>query len=144
MGPDILTQAEATYLQSTWYNQDPTTGWWWQAQPIYPILRQGLFKAIREAGTLPIDSYWLPVTTGNLVAVLVAVSERQATRIIITPPSPYLDKQSRSPARIWEIKRGHDGFPADEDKEPALLLADDVVTPDTTVNVWRRKERPYP
>jgi hypothetical protein len=144
MGPDVLTREEADYLQRTWYNEDPTTGWWWPAQPIYPILRQGLLKTIVQAdaaGSLPIDSYWLPVTTGDLVAVLVAVGERQVTRLIITPPSPYLDSLPRAPVSIWEIKRGHDGHSGDEAPELQAFPLDDVEALDTTVKVWRRKER---
>jgi hypothetical protein len=148
MGPDVLTPEEALYLKNTWYNEDPKTGWWWQAQPIYPILHKGLLKTIVQAnaaGNLPIDSYWLPVTTGSLVAVLVAVGEYQVTRIIITPLSPYLDALTREPVSIWEIKRGHDGHSGpggDEDPEPQPFLDDDIEALDESVKVWRRKERP--
>lgn len=143
MGQDFLTRAEARYLQETWYNEDPATGWWWQAQPIYSILRQGLLKAIIEADkapTLPVESYWLPVTTGNLVAVLIARGERQVTRLIITPPSPTLDQEDRKPVSLWAVKRGYDGFPKDEEEE-LTPFPDDVEGLIANVKVWRRKER---
>jgi hypothetical protein len=146
---NVLRPEEAAYLQNTWYNQDPTKGWWWQAQPIYPILRQGLLKAIHQANqaglSLPIDSYWLPVATGDLVAVLVAVGERQVTRLIITPPSPYLDAGTRRRVNIWEIKRGHPGHSGDmgdEDEDQQPFPVDGIEALDPTVKVWRRKERP--
>ena len=53
-----LTQAESNYLRTKWYDTTDPGVSWKNLQPIYPVLRQGLIKALQEAGTtLPLDSY---------------------------------------------------------------------------------------
>ncbi len=46
------------HLSRSWYNE-----WWRQHQPVLPIVRAGLIKAIHVANTvkpqLPIESYWI-------------------------------------------------------------------------------------
>jgi hypothetical protein len=148
MGQDFLLSDEARYLRDHWYNDTDPDVWWQWLQPIYPILRRGLLKAIFTADIdpttanpnnprnppLPIDSYWLP--GGNQVAVLVTASPQQVTRLIITPPSPapYARRHTRSD--IWEIRRGHgEGHDNDEDQESQ----DNV---DSKVYTWRRRDAP--
>jgi hypothetical protein len=100
-----LTRAEADYLRKTWYN--PRGGWWPEHQPIEPIIRQSLITAIELAAerNLPLDSYWLAV--GDQFQVIVACSDHQVTRLILTPPAPEAAAdRTRLTAEmaIWVIK----------------------------------------
>jgi hypothetical protein len=126
---------DVNYLARTWYNTGPD-GWWPELQPIYPILQQGLIKALQEAGDqLLIDSYWLPASTG--VEVIVARSPRQVTRLILTPPPRQWSMRDRhTDAPMWVVKGGTG--------TPAGYVASDEVVESVTGNVvtWRRRELP--
>jgi hypothetical protein len=101
-----LTEAEADYLRQTWYN--PRGGWWPEHQPIEPIIRQSLITAIELAveRNLPLDSYWLCI--GDQFQVIVACSDHQVTRLILTPPSPEEATVDRTKLTaempVWVIK----------------------------------------
>ena len=106
-----LAPKQAEYLREWWYIGDPkepaTTPFWQDLQPIYPILRRGLIKAIEVADirpALPIDSYWSPGGSG--VQVIVTRSPYQVTRIILTPatPPPTLARTKAQP--MWVVRRG--------------------------------------
>src|SRR5262245_17280057 len=45
-----VSPGQSQYLSTVWYNE-AGTGNWQTLQPIYPILREGLIKAITLAGT---------------------------------------------------------------------------------------------
>jgi hypothetical protein len=104
-----LTPSEGAYLRRTWYNPGQD-GWWAAHQPIEPIVRQSLIKALTLAmeRNLPVDSYWLSV--GDDFQAIVTCSDHQVTRVIITPPTPAdaqvdLTKPTVE-TPIWTIKRG--------------------------------------
>ena len=96
-----LTPAEVNYLAARWYDPASPKLLWSDLQPIYPLLRQGLIKALQEAGsTLLLDSYWMPVGAPSLLAVTIAKSPVQVTRTILTPPS-HMPEQS--PPRTVDV-----------------------------------------
>ncbi|MGH7303534.1 MAG: hypothetical protein ACRELZ_09605 [Candidatus Rokuibacteriota bacterium] len=96
--------AEANYLRDTWYNGG-TGGLWPTLQPVYPVLQQGLIKALEEAGPdLPLDSYWTPI--GTQVEVIVVKSKSQVTRIIVTPPGPPPEQTRTKRVALWVVRRG--------------------------------------
>jgi hypothetical protein len=107
------------YLRRWWYPEadTPTTppvprvpgldGFWPWLQPIYPILRRGLVKALEVARdfNLPLDSYWS--SGGTEVQVFVTRSPRQVTRIILTPPTPPpTEPHGKDNKLIWVVRRG--------------------------------------
>jgi hypothetical protein len=128
------------YLSTVWYNETGT-GNWQNLQPVYPILREGLIKAITLAGTdRLVDSYWLSLPSLPMVEVIVMRSARQVTRLILTPPSaPGLPRTKE--ADMWVVaKRGAPqeiaGFTtADQIVEAVTSGTNPVVT-------WRRREQP--
>lgn len=131
-----VTEKESTYLADTWYNTGPT-GWWSARQPIYPGLRQGLIKALQEAGQdLMLDSYWAPVAGEAVMETIIVKSAVQVTRLIVTPASPWLLTPRSRPAPMWVVKPQMNanevlGFGAhDEDVES---IQGNIVT-------WRRRE----
>jgi hypothetical protein len=111
-----LTQAEAAYLQKYWFNnnlKDPNV-FWPDKQPIEPIVRQGLIKAIQLATEDPdtrtkrnfaIDSYW--ICTGHDFETEITLSGQQVNRIILSP-HPAFDPRHNLTAksRIWVVKKG--------------------------------------
>jgi hypothetical protein len=137
-GVDATT---AGYLRNTWYSSSATApkGWWLHLQPIYPILQQGLIKALQEAGDqLLIDSYWLPAANATAVEVVVARSARQVTRLILTPPSDGPMNPRHTPAPMWVV-RGRAGA----QEQPGLVTIDEVVeSVSGNVVTWQRRELP--
>lgn len=131
-----VTESESNYLRDTWYNTS-TKEWWPDLQPIYPALRQGLIKALQEAGQdLLLDSYWSPVAGDTVIETLIVKSPVQVTRIIVTPISPRWLTARTTLAPMWVVKpktssievEGHG--PHDEVVES---VQGNVVT-------WRRRE----
>ena len=113
-------------------------GWLQALQPVYPIVRQGLIKAIEEAGdTLLVDSYWLPAATDGILEVIVARSARQVTRIILTPSSPAPTMLRHTDAPMWVVKRktGNEQPGDATNNEVVESVLGDVVT-------WREREFP--
>ena len=107
------------YLRRWWYPEADTPntkpigrvpgldGFWPGLQPIYPILRRGLVKALEVArdARLPLDSYWS--SGGTEVQVYVTKSPQQVTRIILTPPTPPpITVRKKDTKRIWVVRRG--------------------------------------
>ena len=131
-----LTQAEVNYLNAVWYGAGAN---WPNLQPIYPVLLQGLIKALQEAGpTLLLDSYWMPVGGPQILAVLTAKSAVQVTRIIVTPPSHIPTMPRTQDAPMWAVT-----------KQPPQPVQVGDTTPDAIVErvqsnivTWRRREFP--
>jgi len=125
---------DAFYLKTWWYNEGPTGFWPW-LQPIYPVLKAGLIKAIEVAiaTNRPLDSYWS--SSGHQVEVFVTQSARQITRIIMTPwtPPPTLTRVLETD--VWMVRRGlgnpAPGDPSDKQKSAV------VETVTGSVVVWR-------
>jgi hypothetical protein len=117
--------AQTRYLTDTWYNTG-AGGLWSKLQPIYPILRRGLIKALEEAGdTLPLESYW--TTTGTQVEVMVMRSAHQVTRVIVTPPGdPAVDART-SVVPMWVIRRPVTGEPRTTTDEVMDLVEPGVI-----------------
>ncbi len=133
-----LTSAQATYLRTWWYNQGPLGFWPW-LQPVYPILRRSLIKAIEVANedpALPLDSYWSP--GGTQVHVFVTRSEHQVTRIILTPPTPPPTIVRQRDAPMWVVRRGSPSLKVGDATGPAR---DEVVESlDGNVITWRMRD----
>lgn len=131
-----VSQRESDYLRDTWYDTK-TKVWWPEMQPIYPILRQGLIKALQEAGQdLLLDSYWAPVAGNSVIETIIVKSAVQVTRLIVTPISPRLLTPRTALAPMWVVKRKTNdnevpGFGPDD--EVVEAVQGDVVT-------WRRRE----
>jgi hypothetical protein len=97
-----VTKREIEYLREYWF--DPNWAdlhsecWWREHQPIEPIVRQGLITAIDvatrdpETGAerpepLAVDSYHI-YGERNHFESLVTWTDKQVTRIVLTPPHP--------------------------------------------------------
>ena len=86
-----------TELASAWvgpeaaghFNDDWLQNWWPQAQPIEPILRTGLIRAIRlgMAAQLPLSALWVH-STDDTFEISISQSAAQVTLLILTPPPP--------------------------------------------------------
>jgi hypothetical protein len=105
---------EVSHIRDEWFRT-----WWPQAQPIEPIVRQGLITAVRKAlgrsgdppagNHLPLDVYWIchpghgqPGHSGashehgaGSFEVSVAVSGQQVTVMLHSPGSPYEDDEGK-------------------------------------------------
>ena len=131
-----MTVKEADYLNEYFYEVGKR--WWEPLQPIFPILHQGLIKALEEAGdTLLLDSYWLPAADAQTVEVIICKSETQVTRIFHTPPPGDGPQSVRTkPAPIWILKAKTD--PA---VQKGVRTTDAVVEKiDGTVATWQIQE----
>ncbi|ETW98945.1 MAG: hypothetical protein ETSY1_16805 [Candidatus Entotheonella factor] len=147
--PELIIE----YVERHWYPEDITAPavWWKDKQPIEPLFRQSLIEAIDLAGDLPIDSYWMPIGTRNVdwrhvplgiyrpdeypFEIIMTKSERQLTRLIVTPPSPRpqnVEARYTQPADIWVVKSKREVLPFGETR----FEANDVA-------VTRLKEIPY-
>jgi len=130
-----LDPRHADYLRQWWYNQGPEGFWPW-LQPIYPILKRGLIKAIEVADVAPVlslDSYWSP--GGTQVQVFVTRSRYQVTRIILTPATPPPTTLRTKEAPLWVVRRGSSSLKPGDVTGPAR---DEVVEAvDGTVITWR-------
>jgi hypothetical protein len=78
-----LTEADYAHLDNEWF-VGPAR--WWHDEDTDSIVRRGLENAIKQAGTLPIDTLWL--CPGTHVAVSVCKSAQQVTLMLMTPPVP--------------------------------------------------------
>ena len=131
-----VTPDEASYLGLRWYNTGKD-GFFPQVQPIYGVIRQGLIKALQEAGQhLALDSYWVAVAGDSVFETIVVKSAVQVTRLIVTPISPRTPRTRSKPAPMWVVKRKTSasevrGFGPDD--EVVESVQGDVVT-------WQRLE----
>ena len=131
-----VSPEESDYLAKIWYNTGPG-GWWPQVQPIYPVLQQGLIKALEEAGQdRLLDSYWMPVGADTVIETIIVKSAVQVTRIIVTPQSPRTPRHRNTPAPMWVTRprasaQEVPGFGPDD--EVVVSVRDNVVT-------WQRRE----
>ena len=142
-----LTAGHGAYLRKWWYI-DPTYRFWHWLQPIYPILRRGLIKAIEVADSvspaLPLDSYWSP--GGTQVQVFVTQSKYQVTRIILTPATPPPKLPRTKNADLWVVRRGSSSLkPGDGDPQWDPLakppVGDELVEAvDGDVITWRIRD----
>jgi len=133
LGQAGITPADATYLRATWYNPGQD-GWWHALQPIGPVMRHGLIKALGEATTrdLPLDSYWN--LGGRMVEISVAVSPYQVTRLIHTPPCPAPTRNRTRKVPIWRLT------PMNGETEGQETFDEVVETVTAGIAVVRRKE----
>src|SRR5262245_15475121 len=103
---DFLTRYLADYWFGTWRPQH---------QPVMPLVRVGLIKAIAVANMvpqLPVESHWIAAGPADSPAspfeVIVSRGTLQVTRLLLTPETPmaanprYLEEL----ADTWVIKRG--------------------------------------
>jgi len=129
-----VSDTATAYLRDTWYNT--RTGYWPRLQPIYPLLRRGLIKALEVAGDrTPLDSYWLPTAENVFIAVPICQNPWCVIRVIVTPPPTIMSEQPRTvPAPMWTVKKTA-GDPLGETEESG----DDL---DSEVKVWRALEFP--
>lgn len=133
-----VTPAESNYLRDTWYNTS-TGGFWPELQPIYQVLRQGLVKALQEAGQgLELASYWVPVGGDRVIETIIMRSPVQVTRIIVTPASPSSLRQRHTLADMWVVK------PKTSASEVLGFGPHDEVVESVDGNVvtWRRRDLP--
>jgi len=131
-----VTVKEADYLNEYFYEEGER--WWEPLQPVFPILHQGLIKALEEAGdTLLLDSYWLPAADAQTVEVIICKSDTQVTRIFHTPPPGEGPQSMRTkPAPIWILKAKGDSA-----LQKGVRTTDAVVEKiDGTVATWRIQE----
>ncbi|HMH49197.1 MAG TPA: hypothetical protein VK548_03120 [Candidatus Acidoferrum sp.] len=129
---------ESNYLRDTWYNTG-TGGFFPQVQPIYQVLRQGLIKALQEAGNdLALDSYWIAVAPDSVIETIVVKSAVQVTRLIMTPISPRTPRTRHTPAPMWVVKPK-----TSANEVPGFGPDDEVVeSVQTSTVTWQRRELP--
>jgi hypothetical protein len=131
-----VTKDQADYLGLRWYGTGKE-GFFPQVQPIYPIIRQGLIKALQEAGQdLALDSYWVAVAGDAVFETIIVKSAVQVTRLVMTPISPQTPQTSRTmPAPMWVVKRkkGDEVPGSGPHDELVESIHGDVVT-------WQRRE----
>lgn len=136
----IANDEQVAYLRRFWFNPDwanPDSGCWWlEHQPIEPIFRQGIIKAIElatcppdgdtPARILPINSCW--VCAGTEFQMGICATDDQVTCIILTPNlSMRAYAYQRRPDEIakltfdgpfWAVKRGKENVePWEVDQE---------------------------
>ena len=115
-----------TYIRSRWFPDTadlantPYKVWWQDKQPIEPIIRQSLIKALELASPdLPIDSYWIAVGSPQTAPrdsypfeVALTKSSCQVTRLILTPPAPpqvIPPNANTFAADVWIVKSPQKG-----------------------------------
>ena len=94
----LQTPAEVSHMRDEWFRT-----WWPWAQPVEPIIRQGVIQALNLAIStkLPLCFYWVcspqyddstdsSSTDNEPVEVTIGQSAQQITVIFHTPDPPYL------------------------------------------------------
>ncbi len=142
------------YVTRYWYPEDYTEPqtWWKDKQPVEPLFRQSLIEAIDLAGDLPVDSYWMPIGRRNVdrdyvpegiyrpdeypFEVVLAKSEHQLTRLIVTPPIPTPRDTERftEPSNIWVVKQLREILPIGQRRVEGDLVV---------VNLYEAQESTY-
>ena len=112
-----ISQAEREYLEAYYFSCRGEPSLWHPlalSEPIEPIVRLGLIKAIEEAHAhnLPLDSYWEAADTDSVFETIVICSAHQVTRLIRTPhptaPTGHPDALMND-APIFLCKQGEHG-----------------------------------
>jgi hypothetical protein len=87
----VKNEKEALHLRRDWFNES-RSGWWQQAQPIEPLMREALIKATEVARKrgLPVVPYWVcsGYDESAPVEMSVAASKHQVTLLIHAPSAP--------------------------------------------------------
>ena len=114
-----LTIEEVDYLREYWYDAEHT--FWPEHYPTEPIVRQGTIQAIQVATdqNIPMRSYWM--TVGDRFEMLVASSDEQVTRIMLTPPVPATAPAHRNRARIWVVQHGIGVVEQQDDRRETII-----------------------
>lgn len=114
-----LTSYEVDYLREYWYDADHT--FWPDHYPTEPIVCQGTIKAIEVATdqNVPMHSYW--ITVDDRFEMLVASSDAQVTRIMLTPPVPATAPAHRNRAPIWVVQHGIGVIEQQDDRTNAII-----------------------
>ncbi len=116
----ILKQPkEEEHVKNLWFQN-----WWPQHQPLAPVARAGLLKAMELSinESKPLDCYW--VCAGTHFELVTTLSEKQVTLLVLTPPPPvsYANfKYNKPPDEydpIWVTKHGSVGVCDGEVEEP--------------------------
>ena len=142
-----------SYLAQYWYGE-----WWPQHQPVLPLVRLGLIKAIKVANKvkpqLPMESQWIAAGPHDSpispFEVIVARGDHQITRLLLTPETPMRAEQGllEELSDVWIVKRGPVG---DWEVEEAGQLGQRAVT--TRLRAYplkmpqarmREGQQPYP
>jgi hypothetical protein len=103
-----------------YFREDWLRDFWSKAFPVEAIVRQSLIEAIELANRdpdtgqerfLPIDCYWIWTNDPSKFEALIAVNERQVTRIILTPPPPTTPTNPKRPltrsTSFFIVKQAH-------------------------------------
>ncbi len=127
-----MPEASARYVTRHWYNPDLNAPelWWKDKQPIEPMIRQSIIEAIDLAEDLPIDTYWMSIGSRNVdwrnvplgiyrtdeypFEIILTKSDKQLTRLMVTPPSPRaqnIEGRFTVPSNIWVVKSTREVLP---------------------------------
>jgi len=128
----LPTDEQAAYLRKYWFNPnwaDPNSGCLWpEHQPIEPVFRQGLIKAIElatppaagnaPAQFLPLNTCW--VCAGTAFQMGICATDTQVNCIVLTPDLPEKEwARQRRPEMLakltydgpfWVVKRGKESL----------------------------------
>ena len=123
----VRSARDEAHLREDWFDETHR-GWWRHAQPIEPIFRTGLIKAVELVRDLdlPIDAYWVRTDHARSpVRVTLGVSNEQIT-FLFQSPHPRVRPGVRGPKlvvdrSIWVIERDKKGKVVPKNvKSPAL------------------------
>lgn len=128
--PDPLGKPkEEDHVKKLWFQN-----WWLQHQPLAPVARAGLLKAMELSinESKPLDCYW--VCAGTHFELVTTLSEKQVTLLVLTPPPPvsYANfKYNKAPDEydpIWVTKHASVGVCDGEVAEAPTVSVAGVVT----------------
>ncbi len=85
-----LAEARVGPEAASHFTQDWLTDWWPEAQPVGPILVQGLIEAITQAqaASLPMNFLWVTAASQDQFEVGISASAVQVTVLFLTPLPP--------------------------------------------------------
>ena len=106
---------EEDHVKKLWFQN-----WWPEHQPLAPVARAGLLKAmtLSHDTSKPLDCYW--VCAGTHFELVTTVSAKQVTLLILTPPPPvsFANFQYDGYDPIWVTKHASVGVCDGEVEEP--------------------------
>ncbi len=123
----VRSPRDEAHLREDWFDET-RRGWWRHAQPIEPIFRTGLIKAVELVRDLdlPIDAYWVRTDhPRSPVRVTLGASTEQIT-LLFQSPHPRVRPGARPPKlmvdrSIWVIERDKKGKVGPKNvKSPAI------------------------